>query len=144
MKKLLFIVISILFISTISSAQSSDFKKVVAKTKQSYIDRGYKLVVHKSDSIISGSPLVTPQINFNYKTYYVVVVQLDGCFYCDYDLQFVDEKDYLFELDTKFEIENNLKQCIYKFENPENITGKYVVFLKSEMYYYANIFVFKR
>ncbi|PLX09798.1 MAG: hypothetical protein C0596_00505 [Marinilabiliales bacterium] len=125
-------------------AQTSEFAKLIDKTKQSYLDRGYELIAQKSDSIVSGVPLVSPEINLDYKTYYIVLVQLDGCFYCEYDIQFVDDKDYLFELDYEFLVEDGLKQGVYKFNNEQNTTGKYVVFLDSDLPYYANIFIFKK
>jgi len=142
MKKLAFIIL--FFISIGVMAQTSEFAKLIDKTKQSYLDRGYELIAQKSDSIVSGVPLVSPEINLDYKTYYIVLVQLDGCFYCEYDLQFVDDKDYLFELDYEFLVEDGLKQGVYKFNNEQNTTGKYVVFLDSDLPYYANIFIFKK
>lgn len=142
MKKLAFILL--LFISVGAFAQTSEFSKLIDKTKQSYIDRGYTLVAQKGDSIVTGVPLVSPDINLDYKTYYIVLVQLDGCFYCEYDLQFVDDKEYLYELEYEFKVEDGLKQGIYKFNNEDNAKGKYVVFLDSDLPYYANIFIFKK
>ncbi len=142
MKKILFLVL--LALPFCVFAQSSDFTKNIKKTRQSYIDRGYKPVVELGDSISTENPLVSPIINLDYNTYYIVVVQLDGCFYCEYDLQFVDSEEYLLKLDFEFEVKDGLKQGIYKFNNDKNQTGKYVVFLDSDLPYYANIFVFKR
>ncbi|MDD2635814.1 MAG: hypothetical protein PHW82_09980 [Bacteroidales bacterium] len=142
MKKILFLVLLVFPFCVF--AQSLEFEKTIQKTKQSYIDRGYKPVVELGDSISTVNPLVTPIINLDYNTYYIVVVQLDGCFYCEYDLQFVDSEEYLFKVDYEFEVKNGIKQGIYKFTNDENKTGKYVVFLDSDLPYYANVFVFKR
>ncbi len=142
MKKLVFVFI--LFLSVGVFAQSSQFDKVIKNTKQSYLDRGYKLVTQKGDSIVTGEPLVSPIIDLDYNNYYIVLVQLDGCFYCEYDLQFVDEKEYLLGLDYEFVVKDGLKQGVYKFHNEENQTGKYVVFLESDLPYYANIFVFRK
>ncbi|MDD4150745.1 MAG: hypothetical protein PHE33_12040 [Bacteroidales bacterium] len=142
MKKLTFLILLVL--PFWGFTQSSDFVKIINQTKQSYIDRGYKPVAEIGDSISTKLPLVTPLINLDYNTYYIVVVQLDGCYYCEYDLQFVDSEEYLFKVDYEFEVKDGLKQGIYKFTNDENKTGKYVVFLDSDLPYYANIFVFKR
>jgi hypothetical protein len=142
MKKLAFIFL--IFISVGVFAQTKEFTEQLRKTEQSYLDRGYKLVVKHSDSIVEGVPLVSPVIDLDYNTFYIVLVQLDGCKYCEYELQFVDDNDYLLTLDYKFVMENGLKQGLYKFQNESNKTGKYVVFLDSELPYFANIFVFKK
>ena len=142
MKKIAFLILLVL--PFCGFTQSSEFVKNINQTKQSYIDRGYKPVTEIGDSISTMSPLVTPLINLDYNTYYIVVVQLDGCFYCEYDLQFVDSEEYLFKVDYESEVKDGLKQGIYKFTNDENKTGKYVVFLDSDLPYYANVFVFKR
>lgn len=142
MKKLAFIFI--LFFSLGAFAQTSEFTKILSKTKQSYLDRGYNLVAERGDSIYTSAPLVSPEINLDYNNYYIVLVQLDGCFYCEYNLQFVDDKEYLLDVDYEFEVKDGLKQGICKFQNDVNKTGKYVVFLESDLPYYANIFVFKK
>lgn len=142
MKNLAYLILFILPFSAL--AQSADFTKNIDNTRQSYLDRGYKLVAEKSDSIIIGTPLVTPEIWFDYQTYYIVLVQLDGCFYCEYKLQFVDEENVLHDVDFDYKVVDGLKQGICKFDNKENKKGKYVVFLDSDLPYYANIFIFKR
>jgi hypothetical protein len=142
MKKIAFIILIILPFGLFS--QSDAFKKEIDKTRQSYMDRGYKLVSEKADSIFTGKPLVTPEISLDYQTYYIVLVQLDGCFYCEYKLQYVDDQDFLLDVDFDYEVKDGLKQGVYKFDNKENKNGKYVVFLDSDLPYYANIFVFKK
>ncbi len=142
MKKLAFILI--LFFSVGAFAQTSKFVETISKTKQSYLDRGYKLVAEKGDSILTAEPLVGPVIDLDYNNYYIVLVQLDGCYYCEYDLQFVDDDDYLLNVDYEFEVKDGLKQGVCKFHNDANKTGKYVVFLESDLPYYANIFIFKK
>lgn len=142
------IIISIFIILSLSSfnivAQTVGFVDLTRKTQQSYLDRGYELVDFKSDSIIDVSPLVSSDINFDYKTYYIVLVQLDGCIHCDYNIQYVDERDYLSAIEAEYFIDNNCKQAIYKFTNEEAKQGKFVVLLNSKLAYYANIFVFKK
>lgn len=126
------------------NAQTKEFMELTSKTQQSYLDRGYKLVSFVADSVIDVEPLVTPVIDFDFNTYYIVLVQLDGCVYCNYELKFVDAEDYLLPVSFEFFTENGIKQGIYKFQNAENRTGKFVVFAESDLPYFANIFVFKK
>jgi hypothetical protein len=125
-------------------AQTKDFLELTSKTQQSYIDRGYKLVSFVADSVINVEPIVTPIVDLDYNTYYIVLVQLDGCVYCNYELKFVDSDDYLLPVNFEYFNENGIKQGVYKFQNNENKTGKFVVFAESELPYFANIFVFKK
>ncbi len=147
MKKIKIIITLLLvfvFYSLSISAQTADFVDFTKKTQQSYLDRGYELVDFKSDSIIDILPLVSSTISFDYKTYYIVLVQLDVCLHCDYKVQYVDENDYLIEIEVEYFMDNNSKQAIYKFTNEEAKQGKFVVLLNSKLAYYANIFVFKK
>jgi hypothetical protein len=125
-------------------AQTKDFVELTSKTKQSYLDRGYKLVSYTADSVIDVEPLVTPIVDLDYNTYYIVLVQLDGCVYCNYELKFVDAEDFLLPVNFEFFTENGIKQAVYKFQNDVNKTGKFVVFAESDLPYFANIFVFKK
>ncbi|MCK9255850.1 MAG: hypothetical protein GX793_01325 [Bacteroidales bacterium] len=140
----LFVLFSLLLCNFTLFSQTQDFLDISAKTKQSYLDRGYKLVDYASDSIIDISPLVSSNIDLDFKTYYIVHVQIDACVFCEYDLYFVDNENNMYELNPEFIVENNLKQAVYRFNNNENSSGKYVVILKSELPYFANIFVFKK
>jgi hypothetical protein len=84
--KMLFTVsfLAVLFVNSNElKAQTKEFLEITAKTQQSYLDRGYKLVSFVSDSVIDVEPLVTPIIDLDYNTYYIVLVQLDGCVYCN-------------------------------------------------------------
>ena len=141
---LLNVLIFMTFCSNQLFSQTKAFVEITAKTKQSYLDRGYTLVDFKSDSIIDTKPLVSSDIVLNYKTYYIVHVQVDACAYCEYNLYFVDTENVMTELEPEIVVENNLKQAIYRFDNEENSKGKYVVLLNSKLPYYANIFVFKK
>ncbi|HNQ67290.1 MAG TPA: hypothetical protein PKN32_02845 [Bacteroidales bacterium] len=142
MKHLL--ILLLLGISFTAFSQTEQFQSLIQKTKQSYLDRGYKLVDESSASIQTGEPLVTPLLNFEYNTYYIVLIQVDGCIYCSYEVNYVDENDFLLPLDFEFIMENNLKQALYKFQNDVNKKGKFVIFLESDLPYYVNIFVFKK
>lgn len=126
------------------NAQTKEFIELTSKTQQSYLDRGYKLVSFTSDSVIDVEPLVTPIVDLDYNTYYIVLVQLDGCIYCNYELKFVDAEDYLLPVNFEFFNENGIKQAVYKFQNDINKTGKFVVFADSDLPYFANVFVFKK
>ena len=137
--------LAVLFVNSNElKAQTKEFLEITAKTQQSYLDRGYKLVSFVSDSVIDVEPLVTPIIDLDYNTYYIVLVQLDGCVYCNYELKFVDSEDFLLPVNFEFLNENGIKQAIYKFQNDINKTGKFVVFADSDLPYFANIFVFKK
>lgn len=125
-------------------SQTKDFVDLTSKTQQSYLDRGYKLVSFTADSLLDIEPLVTPIVELDYNTYYIVLVQLDGCVYCNYELKFVDSDDYLLPISFEFFTENGIKQAVYKFQNDVNKTGKFVVFADSDLPYYANVFVFKK
>lgn len=140
----LFFFIFIIFSTYTTTAQTTLFKDMTAKTQQSYLDRGYKLVSLTSDSITDVEPLVTPKIDLDYNTYYIVLVQLDGCVYCDYKLNFVDSENFLLPVESEYLTDNGIKQTTFKFQNDVNKTGKYVVFLDSDLPYFANIFVFKK
>jgi hypothetical protein len=126
------------------NAQTKEFVELTSKTQQSYLDRGYKLVSFVADSVIDVEPLVTPIIDLDFNTYYIVLVQLDGCVYCNYELKFVDADDFLLPVNFEFFTENGIKQAVYKFQNDVNKTGKFVVFADSDLPYFANIFVFKK
>jgi hypothetical protein len=139
-----FLIILLLSLSVTAFSQTEQFQSLTQKTKQSYLDRGYTLVDESSASIQTGEPLVTPLLSFEYNTYYIVLVQVDGCIYCSYEVNFVDENEFLLTVDFEFIIENNLKQALYKFQNDLNKKGKFVVFLESDLPYYVNIFVFKK
>ncbi|HQB22568.1 MAG TPA: hypothetical protein PLW23_09320 [Bacteroidales bacterium] len=141
---LLFVLVFMTFCGSQLFSQTKSFIDITAKTKQSYLDRGYKLVNLESDSIFDTKPLVSSDIGLDYKTYYIVHVQVDGCYFCEYKLYFVDAENNMSELNPEIVVKDDLKQAIYKFENAENSKGKYVVLLKSELPYYANIFVFKK
>ena len=142
MKKLL--VLGFVIISFASFSQTVKFVNQLKQTKQSYLDRGYTLVDQISDSIESGNPLVSSNIDFDYNSYYIVLVQLDGCLYCDFDIKYVDDKEFMLPVNFEFSTQNDLKQGLYKFQNDVNKVGKFVVFLDSDLPYYANIFVFKK
>jgi len=133
-----------LILSSLIFGQTDQFKDLLQKTKQSYIDRGYTLVSETGGSIKTSEPLVTEQILLEYNTYYIVLVQVEGCIYCDYEINFVDENDFLLPVDFEFVFEDNLKKAIYKFQNDVNKKGKYVMFLDSDLPYYSNIYVFKK
>jgi len=139
-----FIVLIPLFISLISFSQTEEFLQQTQKTKQSYLDRGYKLVDYTGDTLVIGEPLVTPMLDFDYNTLYIVLVQIDGCVYCNYDLNFVDDREYLFPVEYETITENGTKEGMLKFMNEANKAGKYVLFLDSDLPYFANIFVFKK
>lgn len=134
----------IIFSAYKTEAQTAAFKELTAKTQQSYLDRGYKLVSYIGDSITDIDPLATSVIDLDYNTYYIVLVQLDGCLYCDYELKFVDSESFLIPVNSEFFNDNGIKQATFKFQNDLNNTGKYVVFLDSELPYFANIFIFKK
>ncbi len=142
MKNILFILA--LLLSVTSFAQTKQFQDLTNKTKQSYLDRGYTLVNFSGDSITTAEPLVTPMIDLDYNTYYIVLVQIDGCVYCNYDINFVDDQEFLFPIEHESITENGLKQGIVKFQNDTNKIGKYVLFLDSDLPYYANIFIFAK
>ncbi len=142
MKSLL--LIATLLICMTAFSQTKQFQELTQKTKQSYSDRGYTLLNYSGDSVSKNLPLSTPVLDFDYNTYYMVLVQVDGCVYCNYEINYVDDKDYLLPVDYEFVTENGLKQGVYKFKSDANKTGKYVVFLDSDLPYYANIFVFGR
>jgi hypothetical protein len=142
MKSLLLIIAFLISITTFS--QTKQFQELTQKTKQSYLDRGYTLVNYSGDSVRKNLPLVTPMLDFDYNTYYIVLVQVDGCVYCNYEINYVDDKEYLLPVNYEFVTENGLKQGVFKFQNDANKTGKYVVFLDSDLPYYVNIFVFMK
>ncbi|MDD3858767.1 MAG: hypothetical protein PHW83_01095 [Bacteroidales bacterium] len=142
MKNLL--ILLLISINTAAFSQTEQFISLIQQTKQSYLDRGYSLVDESSASILTGEPLVTPLLNLEYNTYYIVLVQVDGCIYCSYEVNYVDENEFLLPVDFEFIMENNLKQALYKFQNDLNKKGKFVVFLESDLPYYVNIFVFKK
>lgn len=139
-----FFVIIPLILSFSAFSQTTQFNELTQKTKLSYQDRGYTLINYTCDSMQKNSPLVTPLIDFDYNTYYIIVVMLDGCVYCDFDIKYVDEKEYLLPVNYEFITDSGLKQGVYKYQNDMNKTGKYVVFLDSDLPYFANIFVFKK
>lgn len=142
MKKLL-VLIPILF-SLVSFSQTKQFQELAQKTTQSYSDRGYTLVNVSGDSIMTSIPMVTQMIDFDYNTYYIVLVQIEGCNYCNYEINFIDDQDFLLPVNYEYITENEIKQGIVKFQNDVNKSGKYVVFLDSDLPYYANIFIFKK
>ncbi len=125
-------------------SQTENFKQLTKKTLQSYSDRGYILVQHTSGEISLSEPLVTPKVDLYYNTYYVVLVQLDGCLYCSYQLFFVDEENNLIPVDYDEFVEDGLKQTIYKFTCDSNKVGKFVVLLDSDLAYHGNIYIFKK
>ncbi|HOZ30667.1 MAG TPA: hypothetical protein PLL66_07095 [Bacteroidales bacterium] len=135
---------SFLVLSAVIFAQTEQFVNLTQKTKQSYTDRGYVLVDEVSGSAQIEEPMVSELLSLEYNTYYIVLVQVDGCIYCDYDLKFVDENDFLLPVEFDFFVEDNLKQAIYKFTNDVNKKGKFVVFLDSELPYFSNIYIFKK
>lgn len=132
------------FASVSVFSQSKLFEKQVAKTQQSYQDRGYKLVSVVGDSILKGTPLVTSIVDFDYDTYYIVLIMMDGCKYCEYELNYVDKIDVLHPLEYDLEYEDGIKHGLYKVQNDANKTGNFVVLMDSELPYYANVFIFRR
>ncbi|HOK37556.1 MAG: hypothetical protein WHW07_09540 [Bacteroidales bacterium] len=138
----------VLFLLIITSnaalSQTASFKELTQKTLQSYSDRGYSLVNHTQGKISLAEPLVGQEVNLDYKTYYIVLVQLDGCLYCSYQLYYVDKDNNLIPVNYEVFVDNNLKQLIYKFTSDKNTEGKFVVLLDSDLNYFGNLFVFKK
>ncbi len=125
-------------------SQTASFKELTQKTLQSYSDRGYSLVSHTQGKISIAEPLVGEEINIDYKTYYIVLAQLDGCLYCSYQLFYVDKENNLIPVNSEILIDNNLKQTIYKFTSDKNTEGKFVVLLDSDLNYFGNLYIFKK
>lgn len=128
----------------LSYSQSADFEELTKKTIQSYSDRGYTLINHTKGKITLAEPIVTPILDFDYKKYYIVLVQLEGCLYCSYQLFFVDTDNNLIPVEYEIVIENNIRQALLKFTCDSNKNGKYVVLLDSDLPYYGNVYVFRK
>lgn len=142
MKKLLFILF--VFATSFSFSQTSEFVEIMKNTRQSYEDRGYVFMSQTSDSISTSVPLVTQDIQLVAKSTYLVVIQLDGCMYCEYELYFVDENNNMTPVEYEENIIGNLKESTVRFKNETLTNGKYIILLKSDLPYFANMYIFTK
>lgn len=146
MKKNYLILFLFILINTLSNAQNYlNINDITNKHVQSYTDRGYSLV---SSTIIEkaniDNPVVSPIIDFQADTYYIIVILVENSIYCKYNLSFVNEKDIIESSDFQYVFEEDLKIGIKKFTNKSFLRGKYVVQFDTEDYNNTSLLFFKK
>lgn len=136
-------IITLLLFSFSTFSQTAEIRNNIKKTKQSYEDRGYVLIYEKSDSLQKLEMLVSDTILFLGNTTYLVVASLGGCYYCEYDMYFIDEENNMTAIEYEKIVRDEQREGLYRFKNTEFASKRILLVLKSDLPYYTSIFVFK-